>query len=141
MTELNTEYHYRAEVKSLAENMITETFEWLDDKSDMTRDECFDAVMDDINDHVLHETIDGHQWVIYYAYNLDVLKYSDNPDYMTDNFGDDSAGSILSEQGLNSLHSALAFWALYADVQDNLAAHGREYFDNYVESTEALAWD
>ncbi len=33
----------------------------------------------DISD-VLHETIDGHQWVIYTAYNFDVAKLSPNSD-------------------------------------------------------------
>lgn len=140
-----THSHYWGEVKSLAENMISETFEWLEDKADMTREECFEATMDEINDHVLHETIDGHQWVIYYAYNLDVINYSDNADYMTDNFGNDMAGDILKEQGLNSLHTAMAFWCMYADVADELAEHGRDYFDEYLAQqepeAEALEWD
>lgn len=140
MSELNTSYEYWSEIKSLAETMVTETFEWLDDKPDMTKEECFEATMDEINDHVLHETIDGHQWVIYSGYNLDVLKHSNNPDYMTDNFGDDMAGSILSEQGLSSLHTSLAFWAMYADVQDDLSDHAEEYFNNYIESQEELSW-
>ena len=71
-----------------------------------------------INDSLLHEAIDGHQWIIYYSYNLDVIKYSDNADYMIDNFGGDCAESILKDSGIDGLHTAMAFWALYADVQD-----------------------
>ena len=143
MSEL-TYPEYWAEVKSLAENMISETFEWLDDKAELTRDECFDATMDEINDHVLHETIDGHQWVIYYAYNLDVIKHSANEDYYADNFGGEALASSL-ESGLDTLHCHIAFWCLYADVADELAEHGREYFDEYLASLqpepEALEWD
>ena len=73
-----------------------------------------------INDSLLHETIDGHQWVIYYSYNLDVLQHSDNADYMIDNIGGES--EILKEKGLSGLHSALAFWALCADVQERITA-------------------
>ena len=73
-----------------------------------------------INDSLLHETIDGHNWVIYYAYNLDVYQYSDNSDYYIDNFGGDDAAFVLKERGLDGLHQALAFWALYADVQEKI---------------------
>ena len=73
-----------------------------------------------INDSLLHETIDGHQWVIYYAYNLDVYQYSGNPDYYIDNFGGDDATYVLKEKGLDGLHNVLAFWSLYADVQDKI---------------------
>lgn len=74
-----------------------------------------------INDSLLHETIDGHQWIIYYAYNLDVYQHSDNSDYYIDNFGGDDAAFVLKEKGLDGLHQALAFWSLYADVQDKIA--------------------
>ena len=89
-----------------------------------------------INDSLLHETIDGHQWVIYYAYNLDVLQYSDNSDYYIDNFGGDDASYVLKEKGLDGLHQAFAFWALYADVQDKIseALDGAE--SNIEESEE-----
>ena len=74
-----------------------------------------------INDSLLHETIDGHQWIIYYAYNLDVYQYSDNSDYYIDNFGGDDAAYVLKEKGLDGLHQALAYWSLYADVQDKIS--------------------
>lgn len=74
-----------------------------------------------INDSLLFETIDGHQWVIYYAYMLDVYQYSDNSDYYIDNFGGDDAAYVLKEKGLDGLHQVLAFWSLYADVQDKIS--------------------
>ena len=74
-----------------------------------------------IIDSLLHETIDGHQWIIYYAYNLDVYQHSDNSDYYIDNFGGDDASYVLKEKGLDGLHQALAFWSLYADVQDKIS--------------------
>lgn len=119
MTEM-TSTEYWVEVKSCARTLIEETFEWMDDKSEMTRDEIREAVMDDINDSKLHELVDGHQWVIYNAYNLDIIQHSNNPDYMTDNFGNDQAGHILSSDGLDSLHTAIAFWAFYADISEEL---------------------
>ena len=73
-----------------------------------------------INDSLLHETIDGHQWIIYNAYNLDVYQYSANSDYYINNFGGDDAACVLKEKGLDGLHQALAFWSLYADVQEKI---------------------
>ena len=71
-----------------------------------------------INDSLLHEAIDSHQLVIYYSYNLDVIKHSDNAGYMQDNFGAECIAASLESGGIDGLHTAMAFWALYADVQD-----------------------
>ena len=89
-----------------------------------------------INDSLLLETIDGHQWIIYYAYNLDVYQYSDNSDYYIDNFGADDAAYILKEKGLDSLHQALAFWALYSDVQEKIS-EALDELENNIEDQDA----
>ena len=73
-----------------------------------------------INDSLMHETIGAHQWVIYNAYHLDVLQYSDNSDRYVDEFGVEDAALVLKESGLAGLHQALVFWALYADVQEKI---------------------
>lgn len=79
---------------------------------------CFDAqTYDDINEDTwtdrLHEQIDGHQWVIYYAYHLDVLKHTDNQDYGYDN-------GLMAEKydSLSSCLTHATYWAMYADCQD-----------------------
>ena len=89
-----------------------------------------------INDTLLHETIDGHQWIIYYAYNLDVYQHSDNSSYLIDNFGNEETGTILQENGIDGLHCALAFWALYADVQEKISDALDEIENNIGEETE-----
>ena len=68
-----------------------------------------------INDVVLHETIDGHEYIIYTHNHLPILQHSPNDTYMVDNIGglDESL-----KQGLDTLHCHLAFWAFYADVQE-----------------------
>ena len=103
---------YWKEIKSLAEQIAEETME----NNDNDREEAEEA----INDHVLHETIDSHQWVIYYCYNLQVMNHSNNSDYMVDNFGSEYAGDILKESSIENLHTAIAFWAMDADVQEYL---------------------
>ena len=123
MSEI-TYQEYWAEVESIAENMVDEEMSWNDNDRDVAEEA--------INDHTLHETIDGHQWVIYYAYNLDVIRHSDNEDYMNENFGSEALSSALESGGLNSLHTAIAFWALYADVSEKLEAA----FDKYEEEND-----
>ena len=107
-----TSSQYWNEVQSLAVSIAEEAM----DQCDNNRDDAEEL----INDSLLHETIDGHQWIIYSAYNLDVYQYSDNSDYYIDNFGGDDAAYILKEKGLDGLHNVLAFWSLYADVQDKI---------------------
>ena len=118
MNELTCK-EYWEEVEIIASNLVC-------DAMHVTNNDR-EAAEEDINDSRLHETIDGHQWVIYYAYNLDVIKHSDNDDYYSDNFGSDSLAYSLKNGGLNMLHSHIAFWALYADVQDKLEAAFEEH--------------
>ncbi len=126
-----TSHQYWQEVSSIAASLVQESASYLDLETAETFDR--DAILDHINDSVLHEAIDGHQWVIYYAYNLDVLQHSNNEEYMINNFGCEHAGEVLQEKGLSGLHSALAYWALYADVQDALD----NAFDEYEEALES----
>ena len=112
MSNINNSQYWN-EVQSLAVSIAEDAMAHCDNN----RDEAEDL----INDSLLHETIDGHQWIIYYAYNLDVYQYSRNSDYYIDNFGGDDAAFVLKEKGLDGLHQSLAFWSLYADVQDNIS--------------------
>ena len=70
-----------------------------------------------INDTLLHETIDGHEYVIYTCNNLDVIQHSQNEDYLEENLGSESVMAAL-KTGISGLHCAMAFWAMYTDVQD-----------------------
>ena len=127
-----TEFDYNKDVNDTAIDLVQTAYDNLGyDGKELTRENAEEL----INDSLLHETIDGHQWIIYYAYNLDVLKYSRNADYMNDNFGADSLADALSKGGINSLHTALAFWALYADVQDQLSSA----LDDYERQNESEA--
>lgn len=107
-----TSAQYWNEVQALADSIAEDAML----QCDNNREEAEDL----INDSLLHETIDGHQWIIYYAYNLDVYQHSDSSDYYIDQFGGDDAACVLKEKGLDGLHQALAFWSLYADVQDKI---------------------
>ena len=112
MSEMSAK-EYWDEIQSIADSMAEEAM--ADNDNDRS------AAEDDINDSRLHETVDGHRWVIYSAYNADVMRHSDNTDYYIDNFGGDEAGHVLKESGLDGLHNVIAFWCMYADVQDKLS--------------------
>lgn len=126
-----TQSQYWNEVECLASHIVSESADQAGCNTADTFDR--DSIYEAIHDTVLHETIDGHQWVIYCAYNLNVLQYSDNSEYMIDEIGVESAGSVLKESGLSGLHAALAFWALYADVSESIS----DVLDTYEESLQA----
>lgn len=129
MTEI-TSSEYWTEVQSMADSIASEAM--ADNDNDR------EAAEEDINDSRLHETIDGHQWIIYNAYNLPVMQFSDNADYYIDNFGGDDAGNILKERGIDGLHTVIAFWALYADVQDRLS-DALDVLEEAAEAAEEVA--
>ena len=112
MSNITSSSQYWIEVEALANQIAQDAMS----SCDNDRSEAEEL----INDSMLHETIDGHQWVIYNAYNLDVLQYSGNSDRYIDEFGTDDAAIVLKEGGLHGLHQSLAFWALYADVLEKI---------------------
>jgi len=102
-----TYQEYWQEVSALALSILQEA---KNENPDMSEDD----LLDEINDR-LHETIDGHQWIIYNSYNLDVIKHSNNQNYMAENIGDFKETVI--EKGFFGLCQAVAYWAMYADIE------------------------
>ena len=117
-----TSSQYWNEVEALATQIAQDAMS----SCDNSRDEAEEL----ITDSLMHETIGAHQWVIYNAYSLDVLQYSGNSDRYVDEFGVEDAAIVLKERGLDGLHQSLAFWALYADVQEKIS----EALDEIEES-------
>jgi hypothetical protein len=70
----------------------------------------------DIRD-ALHETIDGHGWVIYLAYHFDVLRHSPNEDAYFDEMGTGFPDAAC----LSDITTLCVFYALMADVQQHSA--------------------
>lgn len=131
MSDFNSGVYY-TECESVASYCVEQAIEHLledNERSDIDSD----MIEDVINDSILHEQIDGHEYTIYYRYHLPIIQYSSNSDYMVDNFGGDHIGEILAN-GIDDLHQALAFWAFYADVSEYLG-------DEINEQLEALETD
>lgn len=114
---------YWEEIKSIAVSVFEETMAY--------HDNDIDSAEDHFNDN-LHETIDGHQWVIYNHYNLNVLQHASNPEAMIDSMGAEEAGLVLADRGLSGLHNALTYWAMYEDAQSEL----QDLIDNYEPEGE-----
>ena len=114
MSEM-TSHEYWKEVSDLASGITQECFDEFpeDQQAEIREDNDNDAFREALYER-LHETIDGHQWVIYTAYNFDILRHSPNNDYSVVNFG---AEGVANEAGMN--WGYLAYGALYADVQEH----------------------
>ena len=108
--EINSANAYKAIVKGLSKDITTEAMS----HHDNDRAEAEELIYDTL----LHETIDSTEYIIYTRHHLPIIQYSENDEYMVDNFGAESAGDALKEGGVDRLHQAMAYWALYADVSD-----------------------
>lgn len=83
---------------------------------------CIDCLIDENKDanenelcDLVFELADGHQWIIYYSYNADVIRFTENRDYYQDNFGLQTENKDFSD-----IQMRVAFGAFYADLLDEL---------------------
>jgi hypothetical protein len=97
-----TEREYWSEVKAIQKNLLDE---YKQEGADTDPNEW-------VNDR-MHETIDGHQWIIYTYYNTQVLTHSKNDDAYFEEFGP------LEATGFSDAVAKMAYAALYADVMDD----------------------
>lgn len=98
-SETMTQLEYDNEVGAIARNVRDEVRVYGGDASDR-----------------IFEAVDSHQWIIYTAYYLDVLKYTSDADYAQDN-GLIDADALMKEGGLDRLHQVCAFYAMENDVR------------------------
>jgi hypothetical protein len=87
---------YRNEIRDLATEAVQESREQERDVQD-----------------IIHEVVDGHQWIIYYSYNLSVLQHTDHCDAAAEIGG---LEDILRSRGVQGLMSYLACAAMIEDV-------------------------
>ena len=110
---------YVKEVESVARSLIEEALAQYGNAEDAR-----EAIQDDI----LRETIDGHEFVIYTEYHLDVLEHSGNEEALILNFGEEYAVELLRKGGLGGIRQAQVFWAMYYDTL--------EYIEDILEEYE-----
>lgn len=97
-----TEADYHKEIQGLAATIIEEA------------KERSGADIHELIEEILHETIDGHEWVIYTYYAQQVLQHSPN-DAAIEEYGMDE---VVKNGSLN--WALLAYCAMEADVREAL---------------------
>ncbi len=122
MATINTLKDYLNIVDSMAHDLAVEAMQ----ETDNNKDDALEL----LNDSLLHETVDGSEYVIYNHYHLPIIQYSNNCDYYIDNFGGDDAAYVIKEKGLDGLHMVVAYWCLYADIQELLEEKLDDIIDN-----------
>lgn len=102
-----TSGEYEDEITSIAKGIIEE--------HGLNEDDWHDAV---------HESVDGHQWIIYTGFHEEILDNSDNePD------NDEVTGMADPKGGWRDFRQVAAFMAMEADVQQKLRELADEYFE------------
>lgn len=100
--------------------------------SDIARelvDEC-NADEEQMQDR-LHETIDGHQWIIYTFHNMQVLQHSKNEDAYFDDFG------TLTAESFSDAMVKMAFAAFMRDVQEEIPEALERWRKEHPEAGDA----
>ena len=105
MSEI-TQQEYKNEVEATAETVIDIYNEYKEDYA--------------LIHEVIHEEIDNHQWIIYNAYHLDILKYADNEP--------EGWYIYVSDENMSDYRNvlqAMAYVSLQLDVTDKVSElHG-----------------
>lgn len=108
-----TEFEYWKEIRESISSILEE--------EEVLTLEDYKEKEDDIQERVW-ELADGHQWVIYNAYNPDVIRISPNDGYFQENFGVDG----WKDLDFSTIQNQVAFGALYADLMEELYSRHEE---------------
>ena len=114
--DIITHSSYNKEIRDLAESIVGTAFNEYDEVTDR------ESAEELINDTLLHETIDGHQWIIYYYGNDKVLEFTDNYDAYKDVYSDEDLGALVADKGLEGAKTAIAYFDMYQDFSELLEA-------------------
>ena len=108
-----TSTEYYREISDLADDLYSEALEQNDNDHDMA--------IEAIHDHLLHEIVDGHQWVIYTYSNELVEQFSANAEAFKDIYDNESIGALVADQGLEALKPIIAYFAMYQDLTEAIS--------------------
>ena len=114
---MNNQEYYK-QVEATANTIVTLAAEELEcDNMEINEENLQDV----INDCILFEQIDSHEWIIYTRYHLQIMENTNNENYLIENIGEASGDDF------HSIVAQFAFWAFYADVQDYLDGEIKEF--------------
>lgn len=109
-SEEPSEYAYRQAVSGIADELRERASSAVKDGTISSDDDLREWVYE-----TLHEEVDGNWWVIYHHAAARVCIYSRNDDAAWD------VGIDLTDvQSLGQMHTLCAFWAMHADVMDEI---------------------
>ena len=107
-----TSSEYHQEIRDVADSLYSEAL-WQNDND-------HDLAVEAIHDRLLHEIVDGHQWVIYTYSNGLIERFSDNANAFKDAYDNESIGALVADQGLDAVKPIIAYFAMYQDISDRL---------------------
>lgn len=102
--------------------------EELIDQHGLDVDACQDAAYEHVS-----ESVDSSAMAIYMQHHLPILQFSTHADYFVDEFGSESAGDVLKEEGLDGLHAAVAVYCIQADVMAWLSENLEDTIEQRIE--------
>ena len=108
---------YKTEIQDIAHGII---------------EECLSYPDIDLQDYI-HQTVDGHQWIIYTGYHNEILDNSDNEDSYLDIYSNEDLGEIVAKDGLEAAMQIKAFSAMLQDVQEAIGELSHEDFEGCTE--------
>ena len=114
-------YEYQIEVQSIAETVIDEVMEHGGELSDL-----------------VHENVDGHEWIIYTAYHQQIIDNCSYNDAYLDCYGHEDLGRIMTEQGLDAVIQTRAFFALDHDVREAVEELRQSEIEELMSEIESL---
>jgi len=114
---------YRAECQSITSEAVRELIEENNGPYSSLRDDAYERI---------RETVDGHQWVIYYRYNDAVLRYSDNEDAWEECYSAEDMGRLVMDKGMDGACTVQACFAMMQDCMELLD----DEIDNQTEAWE-----
>ena len=123
MSENITQKIYNEEIAALADDIANDCLFECDNDFTEAREMLYDRC---------HEVVDGHQWIIYYHYNDDVLKFASNDAAWEDVLDNASIGQIVTEKGMSSARTVQAFCAMLEDLNQKVS----EIFDEKKNAAE-----
>jgi len=108
-----TSSEYHKEINDLAADLYSELLEQNDNDHDLA--------VEAIHDHLLHELVDSHQWVIYTYSNELVERFSDNAEAFKDCYDNESIGALVADNGLDAIKPIIAYFAMYQDISEAIS--------------------
>ena len=104
MADDMTRKEYWDEIQTIGQDAIEEGWAQASADDDAPDEEA-------IREYV-QQTVDGHQWIIYYGYPEDVLRFTNNKDAYIDAFG------RIEADNTNEALAKMAYMAMEQDVND-----------------------